>query len=335
VALADAMLRPTFATAEVDLVREQQLASLAESYDDPRSVAEMAAWAQWYGEGHPLARPVLGMKADLDGLTADHLRDSWRSRLVPERVTIVATGAVEPEALKAALDARLGGWAAPEAPVSLAVPAAQGVEAGGTSLRFVDVPGASQTTLRTHAAGWSATDPAAPVANLGVIALGGTFTSRLNRLLREEKGYTYGARARSSTGPDSGTVVITTAVQRDVTAPALSDLLAAGRDWVTGISEDEVAKAAGARRTSVLSWVASRSDLADVLAGRVARGQAPDSMATELETIGTATHAEVNPLLTAFGDNGVLVVVAGDLSAIQEGVEAQVPGAWSTVEPPR
>ena len=332
---ADAVLRPTFDPDEVALVREQQVGDIRQSLDDPRTVASTAAWATWYGDGHPLSTPTGGTESGLTGVGAPELVQSWSSRAVPSRATFVVTGAVEPDALLAALDARFADWETPAGSALEPIPPAAGVPDGGPRLVFVDVPGASQTTLRVHLPGWASTHPDAAIGDLAIIALGGTFTSRLNRLLREEKGYTYGARARSGGSPVEGAVVVTTAVQRDVTAPALVDLLGELKKLPDGVSDEEVGKAAGARRTGTIEAMSSRESIAQAFLGLVQDGRDADALATDLITVGAATPAVVNATLGQPSLDRGLIVVAGDLSVIRAPVEEAVPGAWVTVEPPR
>ena len=333
--LADAVLRPTFAPDEVALVLEQQIGDIRQSLDDPRTVASTAAWATWYGDGHPLSTPTSGTESGLAGVEAPALASSWVARAVPNRATFVVSGAVEPEAVQAALEARFADWTSPDGPSLAPIPPAEGVAEGGPRLVFVDVPDASQTTLRVHLPGWASTDPAAATGDLAIIALGGTFTSRLNRLLREEKGYTYGARARSGGSPVEGTVVVTTAVQRDVTAPALVDLIGELKKLPDGVTDEEVGKAAGARRTGAIEAMSSRASIADTFLGLVQDGREAGALAADLATVGAATRADVDATLGHPSLDQALIVVAGDLSVIRAPVEAAVPGAWTTVEPPR
>lgn len=332
--LADALLRPRFDPDEVERVAEQQVGAIKQSLDDPRSVASQVAWAAWYGDGHPLAHPTLGTESGLSRIRPEALARSWKRRADPSRSLIVAAGAVDPDALKALLDSRLETWTSPEAPLVTEVPAAPLVTEG-PRLRFVHVPDAAQTVLRVTLPGWSAAEPEGPLADLGVIVLGGTFTSRLNRLLREEKGYTYGARASLSRSAVDGTVVISTNVRQDATAPALVDLLGEVRRLSDGITAEELRKAVGSVRTDSIASMSSRASMVATYRSAHARGQAPETVPAELALAEGATLEATNAALARLDLSSALVVVAGDLDAVREPVEEAVPGAWSLVEPVR
>ncbi len=332
--LADAMLRPRFDADEVERVRQQQIGAIKQSLDDPRSVASQVAWAAWYGDNHPLAHPTLGTESGLTRVRPEALARSWKRRADPSRTLIVAAGAVEADALKALLDARLADWTPPRTGRSTEVPPAPLVEEG-PRLRFVHVPDAAQTVLRVTLPGWPADAEEGPLADLGIIALGGTFTSRLNRLLREEKGYTYGARASLSRGAADGTVVITTNVRQDATAPALVDLLGEVRRLADGITAQELQKAAGSVRTDAIAAMSSRGSMVSTYQAAHARGQGPEAVPSELARAESATLDATNAALSRLDLSAALIVVAGDLDAMREAVETAVPGPWSVAEPAR
>lgn len=332
--LADAMLRPRFDADEVERVREQQLGSIKQSLDDPRTVASTVAWAEWYGPDHPLAHPTQGTEAGIAKVRPERLRRTWARRADPSRTVIVASGAVSADALAQKLDARLEGWEASAKPLAAEIPPAPAIE-GGPTLRFVHVPDAAQTVLRVHLPGWSAQEAQGPVADLGVIVLGGTFTSRLNRLLREEKGYTYGARAGLSRSATDGVVVVSTNVRQDATAPALVDLLGELKKLPEGISDEELQKAVGSVRTDAIAAMATRGAVAGTYLSAAGRGQGPGAVAEELAVAQGADVAAVNSALQRLDLANALVVVAGDLDQIRESVEEAVPGSWEVVEPVR
>ncbi len=333
--MTDALLAPRFDAEELDRVRAQQEGDILGQLDDGRAVASMVAWQQWFGAGHPLAHPTEGTVSGIAGLGPDALRASWTGRAVPSRSTLVVTGAVDAASLKDTLASQFSDWVDPAEPTPVALPAAQRVGGSGPAYFLVDKPEASQSVLRVLLPGWTADQPEAVPGSLAVVVLGGTFTSRLNRLLREEKGYTYGAGARSLDAPGFGVIVASTNVQRDVTGPALVDLLAELKKLPAGITDDELRKAQGARRTEMVEAMSTRSSLADSLLNLVERRLPPDGLQRELEALSAATSATVGATLARPTLDRAIVVVSGDLSKIQAPLSAAVPGPWTVVQPPR
>ena len=116
---------------------------------------------------------------------------------------------------------------------------------GGGRIFFVDVPGASQSVIRVGAMALAETDPDFFPASVMNVRLGGVLTSRLNQVLREQKGYTYGASARFSGSDLPGPFTVGTGVRSNVTLESIElirDILAGYAD---GFTPDDLAKTQG------------------------------------------------------------------------------------------
>lgn len=328
--LADALLRPRMEQAELDRLVELAQGDLASATSDPSTVSRWVGDHVWFGAGHPLAHPVQGTPDSLRLATVDAARDSWAARKASGSPTFVVAGDVDTAELTAALEARFASWAAePAAPV---VPLAPVPVADGPLLTFVDNPGASQTMLRVDLPAPSLADDDVAAARLASIALGGTFTSRLNRKLREEKGYTYGARSTLDATPSYGRIVVSTAVQRDVTGPALTDLLAELARVHDDLAAEELDKARGSRRTDMVEMAGSRRALSGSYASLAAEGRPLTSFADALAAEAAVDAAAARAAIAGSRMDGASVVVVGDLAEIRETVQAVLPGDWRQVD---
>jgi len=328
--MADMILRPRFSDADVERLKTLQVGSLTESADDPRMLAAWALDAQYYGKGHPLAHPTDGTIESVKGLSPSDLRTSFTARFVPDHAVMVVAGAVNREELTALLETHLGGWQATgSAPQTVPPPPAH---SGSGRHFFVNKPGTSQTALRVIMPAPTSGDEASEPAALGSIVLGGTFTSRLNRLLREEKGYTYGARATYSGKGNYGYLLARTNVQLDVSAPALADLLAALDTYTQGIDSVELGKALGSWQTNVVEAMGSRSSIASTYAGFAAEGMPRTSLGDGLNKAQAATVDDVNRAVTVSKTDEAVVVVVGDLEQIQAPIEAAIKADWTVLD---
>jgi predicted Zn-dependent peptidase len=120
------------------------------------------------------------------------VRAFYQAHVRPAVATAVVVGDLTGIDLDAVLAGTLGGWTG-DAAGPVHVPP---VTAGDTGrVVIVDRPGAVQTQLLIGRTGPDRHDQVWPALLLGTYCLGGTLTSRLDRVLREEKGYTYGVRA--------------------------------------------------------------------------------------------------------------------------------------------
>ena len=95
--------------------------------------------------------------------------------------------------------------------------------AGRPVVHLLHRPGSVQSEIRIGRIGRSRLDPHYHAALVYAEIVGGLFGSRLNRVLREERGYTYGAGARFDLRRGRGPFVAATAVETGVTAPALAE----------------------------------------------------------------------------------------------------------------
>ena len=332
--LADALTAPRFDADEVARAQQQWIQYRKDAADDPRIVASEVGWRLWFGPDSPHAHPPDGTVAGLQALDAPTLAASWSMRSRPGSTRWVAVGDIESGELTRLLEERLGGWGSPASSPSLDLPPPPGTRgphlSGGRVL--VDNPGASQTVLRVMLPAWAPEDPMRVAGDLGVVALGGTFTSRLNALLREEKGYTYGARADLYTGRGYGVVVASTNVFGDVTGPALTDLsteLVRIRD---GVSAQEAGKARASGRTDAIETAASRSGTADMLVGLALDGRPADGQVADLRLGARADASDISRALRRLQLDKALVVVVGDLEEVGEAVTSAMPGAWQQVD---
>ncbi len=318
--LADAMLRPAFDGGEVDKVREQVLGDIAQSQDEPREQARVVSNRLFFGLS-PLGLPSPGTVDSITPLSSESLANSWAARLHAGAVHIVVTGAVQPEAIRQALNAHLGSLEAGEAgaPTTPIPPR--------TGQFLVHAEEAPQSVIRLVLPGWSIDDPDLNAARMGAIVLGGTFTSRLNTILREEKGWTYGARLSvyPEDGPGSRVVFQSSVVAEhtgDAVEVLLEQLALAATD---GITPDELAKAQGARRTSIVSALGSRGQTASTLGHLVSWGLQPDAMQTELAALPDITVEAVNAQLKKLNPASGVLLVVGD----RESVTPQLSGTWT------
>ena len=328
--MADMILRPRFDDDDVERLKNLQIGALTESADDPRMLAAWALDAQYYGKGHPLAHPTDGTIETVKGLTAEDLRASYASRFVPDHAVLVVAGDVTRAHLTALLEESLAEWK-PAGSALVKVPPPPAHSGNGRHF-FVHKPGTSQTALRVVMPAPPSGDKASAPAQLGSIVLGGTFTSRLNRLLREEKGYTYGARASYNGKSNYGYLMARTNVQLDVSAPALVDLLGALETYTGGIDEVELGKALGSWQTNVVEAMGSRAAIASAYASYAEEGMPRTSLGDGLDKAQAATVADVNQAVKASKVDEAVIVVVGDLDQIRAPIEAAVQANWTVLD---
>ena len=195
--LAEMITKPAFAPADVARLVQDRLLNIATGEVSPPVVATKALHALLGilpGDptgGHRIARPYGGDATNVAALTPQDLRGWFGAAAHPDRARLVLAGDL-PDDTDDIIDAAFGPWRPASDRQSLA-PAVHPPAAPARRVALVDRPTASQVSVRigTLAPTRTHTDwPALQVANAVV---GAMFGSRLNRLLREERGLTYGA----------------------------------------------------------------------------------------------------------------------------------------------
>jgi predicted Zn-dependent peptidase len=328
--VADMILRPRYGAADVKRERTLAIGSVKLGFEDPVTVASRLGAARWFGEGHPYARPPEGTPSGLARLGKKDVLSYHRRAWSSAGATLTLAGDLTMDAAIALLEPRLGAaWPAGDG-ARVSVPPAS--PATG-KVFLVDRPGSAQTMFYLVFAAPPAGDPRSPAARNGTIVLGGTFTSRLNALLREKRGYTYGARARLSQMPGAGVYVISTRIRTDATGPAMTDLLAELGSLRAGVTAAEVAKARSAFRQDVVETMSSRAGIAEAYAELHAAGLPPDAFSADLRSTGALAPADVAPTLGAYDVAAGVVVLVGDRAAIEAPLRAAGVGTIEVVAP--
>ena len=230
--LADVALQPKFASAEFDRVKGEILTSIRNGRGEPRDVAARAFLRALYGSAHPYAAPAIGDEAGVSAITAKDVAAFYKTWWHAGNAAFVVSGAVKPDEVRAALDARFGKWKAGKATRLTVAPPSVPMK---PQIVFVPQEGAVQSVLRIGTVGPNRTSPDFMAANVAGTLVGGMFSSPINMNLRETHGWSYGAYAGFSEARDHGTFAVRTSVQADKTAPAVAEVLkelanAAGRE---------------------------------------------------------------------------------------------------------
>jgi zinc protease len=245
-------------------------------------------------------------------MTLAQVVDNYRRTISPNFAGYVVVGDTTSEEITAALEVAFEGWEGaselPEVPTRvLAEP----------RMVFVDDPGASQTSIYLLGDGPSIRNIERYAAGMTGVVMGGSFTSRLNSLMREEKGYTYGARAGFSVSLGGGVFSVHSLVRGDATVEALNDLTGLLEGAALGFSPGERGKARAQVLAGAVDSAESRSGLSSRFAGRMKHGMNPVTWGREIELTMSATTGEMQVIAERYlAPSGLLFSLAGDLATI-------------------
>ena len=223
--LADILIRPSLHAGDFDRVRQMRLDRLRQLKDLPSAVAERAFLRLMYGE-HPYGHLSIGHALALGALAPEDVAAFHAARFRPSRATITVAGPLSHGGLLRLADEAFSGW--PEAPTPVDVQGPRDVEEGALPSRLAVVlrDGAPQSELRIGHLSARRNTPDYPALLVMNAVLGGQFVSRINLKLREEKGYTYGARTGFDWRRGIAPFSLQAGVHTASTADAISDCLA-------------------------------------------------------------------------------------------------------------
>jgi predicted Zn-dependent peptidase len=222
--LAEMIREPRLDPSEFERLRGERLNEILQSRSDPGRLAEEMFLRHVFDGSTPYRRLSAGTPETVRDLSLDAVRAHHTTHWLPGRAHLIVAGSIDPEAIMRAAQMRLGDWEGSGAGHRDFTPGA----GGGRRVVIVDRPASVQSELRMGHLGIERTSPRYFSAIVLGALLGGVFGSRLNLRLREELGYTYGARAgfdpRRAAGPFSASAAVQTEVTGDATREMLAQL---------------------------------------------------------------------------------------------------------------
>lgn len=320
--MAECLQEPAFPETEVSRHVHQRLSEIEHEAASPDARAAKEWAANFYDQRSRAARPAGGTADTVGGITAAACAAFHGRWVRPDGATVVVAGEFDEATTLRELDATLGAWqvdgVAPQndSPVAL-------VAEGPTRVRFVHRPGAVQTELylgsfgpdRRVAGGW------APYPTLSFV-LGGSPNARLDAVLREEKGYTYGFRAGFRPRSEGGTFLVSGSVRSEVTVEATRitlDILDKARD---GFTEEETRAATDFIGKTAPARYATADAVADEAAALRSNGLGTDFVSSYLQQLATLDAADLDTAWRKWADQPRTIVLVGDAEAHAAGIRA-------------
>lgn len=234
----DVLLEPRFDARDYERIAKLRLAAIATRGDDAGTVAANVWRRLLHGDATSLGFPSLGLESTVRALSVDDLWAFHRASLDPARSSLSIVGRWDADDLARMFAPLARRWPAPlVAPRETPAPQLRSAAPG---LYNVDRPGAPQTELHLGHLSVSATHPDQLALSALNYPLGGQFTSRINLNLREQKGFTYGARSSFDLAPRPAPFGIHAAVHTQHTAASITESIRELREYLDGPTEAEI-----------------------------------------------------------------------------------------------
>lgn len=312
--LSDIVLNPTFPEDELETERTRTLSSLEVELSQPAAVASRRFFSEIYGP-HPYGAQQT--PESVNALSRADLVEFHRQHYRPENTLIVVAGAVDTDEIVARLDEHFAGWEG-SAAVSEVAPAPP--EPGDRRLVFVHKPGSVQAVIRMGHLLPSAMEADWVTLDVANQVLGGGTTGWLFRILRNEKGYTYGAYSSMTERQGPGFFQATAEVRNEVADSAMDELLRLVERVPAGdIPAEDLENAKNYLTGSFPRSIETPQQVASQLATTLLLGRDVEYLeeyrqrvdAVDIEELRRVTSSHLHP------DRSVIVVV-GDATQILE-----------------
>ncbi|MFD2058143.1 M16 family metallopeptidase [Mesorhizobium calcicola] len=311
--LADAVLKPRFDKADWSVLMAQTVDWLNGREADLPGVAGRAAKAALIAQVPGKAAIDWSAKA-LASISLDDARAAFKTEFTPKAVTFYSVGPMPVATVAAGLEKAFGAWA-DDAAGYAAEPSPAARFNGGRKVLLVPEPGASQSALfvARPAPGTDESERAesTAVANL----LGDDFSSRLNSVIREEKGYSYGVSSYLLSPMKAGSgLVVATTVERANTGPAITEILKGFAGLTTlPVAQDEVDRTVTVYRRALAGSAETSAGVFGSLIGAVGSGSTLEDQQSRMTARTQLTLGAVQKQALALSSlDPSLIVVAGD-----------------------
>ena len=315
---SEVIQNPAFPATELESLRARVLLGLRQQRTNPGAISNNVYNRVLFGE-HPYGRS--SNEASVKAITRDDLVRYYEATYRPNNATLIVVGDFDKTALKSKLEKAFADWK-PANVTSKDLPSTKPLEK--TAIYLVDRPGSAQSTVsighigldRMHADYF-------PVMIMNSI-LGGGFTSRINMNLREDKGYTYGARSgfsfRRGAGPFSASSDVRTADTKASIIEFMKELndIRSGRP-VTQAELDYNKQSIIRRYPAGFETVGA---ISNQLANLITYGL-PDSYFNDyIAKVNSVTVADVNRVAKQYLDpSKMAIVIVGDRSVVEPGLK--------------
>ncbi|MEE4256147.1 MAG: pitrilysin family protein [Bacteroidales bacterium] len=231
------LLEPRWDEEEFDLAKTAVLNRLKRQKADPSAIARNTFNELVYGDDHIFSSGTSGTVESVESITMDDLKNYYNANFSPSVSAFHVAGDIAKNKVMESLRDLSDTWTAK----AVVFPAYDIPEAPETSrVYFADVPGAKQSVIYIGAPSMARTDDDFYPATVMNHKLGGSFNSHVNLVLREEKGYTYGARTYFSGSYVPGYFLASSSVRSSATEESVEIFKTLMEDYREGITEEEM-----------------------------------------------------------------------------------------------
>lgn len=317
---ADVALHPTFPANEFERIRKTRLTELLQLRDQGPAIANIAFPAIIYGNVHPYGVPSIGTEASVKSLTTADLQSYYQANFRPNNTTLIIVGDVAPAQVEQKISNLFGSWQRGDVPqLNYGEPP----KAGTTTIYLIDKPGAAQSSFRIGAVGVPrSTNDYFALTVMNTI-LGGSFTSRLNQNLRENRGYTYGAGSRFDMRRAAGPFLASAEIVTAKSDSALLEFMKELNRIRESVPTDELSRAKRYLQLQLPGNFETTQEIGAALVPVALYNLPLDYYNNYVQNVEAVTQADVARVAQQYINPGSLaIVIVGDRKTIEQALKS-------------
>jgi zinc protease len=322
---ADLLINPIFPEKEMEREKKMALNRFVQVRNEPAMLAQLAVGPTIYGKNSPYGYPLVGRPSVIQAIKQPDLVDYYKSFYLGKKAALIAVGDITSAELAKELEKALADWKSDPNSHWRAFSFPPLPASKPTRIILIDKPGAAQSVISVAQLGAERKSPDYFALTVMNTIFGGQFMSRLNMNLREEKGYTYGARSSFDWHVHApGTFLASSSVKTDVTAPALVEFLKE-LDGLRGAAPVKPEELADAKDNITRGFPGDFETIAQV-AGRIETlveyGLPDDYFNTVIPSISAVTADDVLAAAKKYiHPNDLSIIIVGDREKIEKSLQ--------------
>ncbi len=314
------LLEPRWDAEEFGLAKSRAINGIKRQKSNPNGLVTNAFQKLVYGDKHIFGISATGTEETVNAITLDDLKAYYAAFISPSVASFHVAGAIKKDKVLASLQTLSQKWPAKAVTFpTYTVPAAP----AKSVVYFIDIPGAKQSIINIGCAGPARTDPDFFAATVMNDKLGGSFNGWVNMILREEKGFTYGARSGFTGSFVAGTFSASAPVRSSATqesAEIFKDLMI---KYGQGVTQEDL----DFTKNSLLKSYARKYETLNALLGMLGEislyNLPKDYVKGEQQTIRNMTLAQHKALAQKYVNaNRMYYVVGGDAATQAAGLKS-------------
>ena len=305
------LYKPKFSQEDFDRSKKQQIDVIQQQQTSASAIADQQFARILYGTNNIMALPTTGTPETVNNITLDDVKAYYNSNISPSQTKVMVVGNLNQQQLMPKLQF-LSRWKDVKV-TKAAEPVVPAITK--TSIYFIDKKSAPQSEIRIGcmAMPYDATGDYYK-SNIMNFPFGASFNGRLNLLLREKRGFTYGARGSFNGGLYDGTFVMGAAVRANTTDSSVVDFMTEIKKYADkGISADELGFTKSSMGQSDALKYESPFQKASFLKRLVDYNLSGNFVAQQSQILSSISQTEINDLAKKhLPYNNVNIIIVGD-----------------------